>query len=144
MTRLSDSAAVEDDAPATEDRCDVEVIHAEAVRTARARLPAPAGLDRSVEVAALLANPTRLKILAVLSPAEGEPEPRLCVCDLAVVIGASETQTSHQLRALRLAGLVRQRRESRLVFYTLAHDPSVRACIAALTRASQVPEARPS
>lgn len=115
-----------------EDRCEVEVVHAAEVAAAKSRVPPALRLDRAVELAALLANPTRLRILAALSPVETQPAPRLCVCDLAVVVGATETQTSHQLRALRLAGLVRQRREHRLVYYTLADDAAVRGWIDAL------------
>lgn len=115
-----------------EDRCEVEVVHAAEVAAARTRIPTASKLDRAVEVAALLANPTRLRILAALSPGDAQPAPRLCVCDLAVVVGATETQTSHQLRSLRLAGLVRQRREHRLVYYTLADDAAVRGWIDAL------------
>lgn len=132
MTRLSDNPDLEREEPG-QDQCDVEVVHADAVRAARLRLPIETRLERSVEVASLLANPTRLKILIALAPRNGETDPRLCVCDLATVIAASDTQTSHQLRALRLAGLVRQRRENRLMFYTLAADPTLRACLAALS-----------
>lgn len=127
MTNHSDDATRIAEA---EDLCEIEVIHADQVRAARARLPSSSSIDYAVEVAALLANPTRLKILLALASPEGEPAPRLCVCDLAAVVGASETQTSHQLRALRLSGLVRQRRESRLVFYALGDDPAVRAFLA--------------
>lgn len=115
-----------------EDRCEVEVVHADAVAAARARVPHEDALSRAVEIAALLSNPTRLRIMAALAARGTGPDPRLCVCDLAVVVGASDTQTSHQLRALRLAGLVAQRREGRLVFYRLSGDPRVRAAVAAL------------
>jgi ArsR family transcriptional regulator len=43
----------------------------------------------------------------------------LCVCDLAATLGLSESATSHQLRVLRELGLVRSRREGRLVYYAL-------------------------
>lgn len=119
-------------AESCEDRCDVQVLHLDAVAVARAQIPGEDALSRAVEIAALLANPTRLRILAALAPTGPGPEPRLCVCDLAAVVGASETQTSHQLRALRLAGLVLQRREGRLVFYRLSNDSKVRAAVAAL------------
>lgn len=49
----------------------------------------------------------------------------LCVSDLAGVVGASESATSHQLRQLRLAGLVRFRKQGREVFYKVA-DSHVR------------------
>jgi DNA-binding transcriptional ArsR family regulator len=44
----------------------------------------------------------------------------MAVCDLAAVIGATESSTSHQLRRLRDAGLVRFRKEGRTVYYAVA------------------------
>ena len=44
----------------------------------------------------------------------------LCVSDLAVVVDSSESATSHQLRQLRLAGLVKARKQGREVFYRVA------------------------
>ncbi len=68
----------------------------------------------------LLADPGRvLMIYALLEAGE------LCVGDLAGVVGSSESATSHQLRQLRLAGLVRSRRAGRTVFYRVA-DSHVR------------------
>lgn len=68
----------------------------------------------------LLADPGRLRMIDAL--VEGG---ELCVSDLAGVVGASESATSHQLRQLRLAGLVRARKEGREVFYKVA-DSHVR------------------
>ena len=49
----------------------------------------------------------------------------LCVGDLALTVGASESGTSHQLRQLRLTGLVRTRKAGRIVYYRVA-DTHVR------------------
>lgn len=68
----------------------------------------------------LLADPVRLRMVYSLLEA-GE----LSVGDLAAVVGASESGTSHQLRQLRLAGLVRTRKEGRVVYYRVA-DTHVR------------------
>ena len=43
----------------------------------------------------------------------------LCVCDLAAVVEMTESSVSHSLRLLRTAGIVRQRRSGRQVFYAL-------------------------
>jgi ArsR family transcriptional regulator, lead/cadmium/zinc/bismuth-responsive transcriptional repressor len=43
----------------------------------------------------------------------------LCVCDLATLIGLSESAVSHQLRLLRNLRLVKARRDGRMVFYSL-------------------------
>lgn len=98
------------------DDCDVSLIHPPAVFNARRVLgempPAPdvAGLF------ALLADPTRLRLLAALSSGE------LCVCDLAAATGINRTTVSHQLRTLREGRLVRSRREGRVIYYVLDDD----------------------
>ncbi len=68
----------------------------------------------------LLADPVRLRMVYALLEA-GE----LSVGDLAAAVAASESGTSHQLRQLRLAGLVRSRKEGRVVYYRVA-DTHVR------------------
>lgn len=113
-----------------EERCEVDQVQTERVREARQRIPG--NLEWAVETAGLLSNPTRLRILAALCPRSGEADPRLCVCDLSAVVGATETATSHQLRSLRLSGRVDQQREGRLVYYRLATDPTLRAVVSAL------------
>lgn len=68
----------------------------------------------------LLADANRLRMIYALVEA-GE----MCVSDLARLVGSSESATSHQLRQLRLAGLVRARKQGREVFYRVA-DTHVR------------------
>jgi DNA-binding transcriptional ArsR family regulator len=47
----------------------------------------------------------------------------LCVGDLALALGASENTISYGLRMLRMAKLVHNRREGRVVYYRLADGP---------------------
>lgn len=61
----------------------------------------------------VLGDATRVRILDVLSRRE------LCVGDIAEVLGLTESAVSHQLRVLRNARLVRQRRAGQLVYYAL-------------------------
>ena len=68
----------------------------------------------------LLSDPSRLRIVYALLEG-GE----LCVSDLAGLVEVSESATSHQLRQLRLAGLVKARKQGREVFYRIA-DSHVR------------------
>lgn len=70
-------------------------------------------LDAVAEIFGLLADPTRVRILDVLSHGER------CVGDIADAVGISESAVSHQLRLLRTARLVRVRREGRQAFYAL-------------------------
>ena len=60
-----------------------------------------------------LSDPTRLRMISALSDHE------LCVCDLAVVLGMSQSAVSHQLRLLRNLNLVKYRKEGRVVYYAL-------------------------
>ena len=105
------------------DVCDVTVVHLEGVRRARAALLSSEETHRLVDLLALLANPTRLRILLALQPRTSGIQHELCVCDLAIVAGASRSMTSHQLRLLRTAGLVAQRRAGKLAYYRLAEGP---------------------
>lgn len=72
---------------------------------------------RLAELFKLLGDPTRARILDALRVA-GE----LCVGDLAEVVETPESTVSHALRLLRTAGVVRNRREGRLVHYALDDD----------------------
>ncbi|TAK28131.1 MAG: transcriptional regulator [Myxococcaceae bacterium] len=103
--------------------CDVEVIHAETVRAARAALPSlheQAALSR---LFALFSNPTRLNLLLALRSAFGAEARELCVCDLEAITGASQSLVSHHLGTLREAKLVTSRRVGRLVYYRLSAGP---------------------
>lgn len=107
------------------DTCEVDVVHLEAVREAQLALPSEAAIGTVADVLAILSSRTRLKMLLALQPAAGRGRRELCVCDLAMVIGASKSLTSHQLRLLRSAGLVVVRREGKLAYYRLSDGPGV-------------------
>ena len=100
-------------APLPDLDCDERVVHLDAVRIARSALLDSAELSRLSDLLSLMADPTRLRIVAALDSAE------LCVCDLAATIGISESAISHHLRPMRQLNLVRSRREGRRVFYSL-------------------------
>ena len=71
----------------------------------------------SADIFAMLADPTRLKILFCLSRAD-----ELCVCDLADILGFEISTISHQLRRLRDTGYVKKRRDGVTIYYSLADD----------------------
>jgi DNA-binding transcriptional ArsR family regulator len=98
------------------DTCEIDHVHPDGVRQARAAVPSA---DAASDLAALfgaLGDPTRVRLLAALAAGP------LCVCDLAAVLGMTQSAVSHQLRLLRALGLVRARREGKLVWYTLDDD----------------------
>ena len=71
-------------------------------------------LERTNELFAAFADPTRLRLLNLLSGGE------LCVCHLVRVLGMSQPKVSRHLAILRQAGLVRDRKDGRWVHYRLA------------------------
>jgi ArsR family transcriptional regulator len=95
------------------DTCDVFVANLDRVTARRRALVAPATATALADTFRALGDPTRVRMLDAL--AHGE----LCVCDLAAVVGLSESAVSHQLRLLRALRLVRGERRGRQVFYAL-------------------------
>ncbi len=67
-----------------------------------------------------LGNESRLMILCVL--AEGERS----VSDLNTIVSLSQSALSQQLARLRQQGLVKTRRESQTIFYSLEDGPADR------------------
>ncbi len=90
-----------------------EAIDPARVADARAAAPDPTILDLVAESFEALGDPTRLRILYALAL---QP---LCVRDIALVVGVSESGVSHQLRLLRDRRLVKSRREGSLVYYSV-------------------------
>jgi DNA-binding transcriptional ArsR family regulator len=88
-------------------------IDPEAVAAARAVLPPDGQLAIVVEMFGALADPTRARILYALATGE------LCVRDLALLVGVTESAVSHQLRLLRDRRLVRARRAGTTMYYAL-------------------------
>lgn len=94
--------------------CDCEIIHEETVNDTREKMLSK---DLYVELASLFklfGDGTRVQILYALEQNE------MCVCDIAALLGLTKSAVSHQLKALKLANLVKFRREAQTVYYSLA------------------------
>ncbi len=98
------------------DLCDVSCIHEENVVEVRQKMLDDAQVVAIADIFKALGDPTRVRLIFALLQKE------LCVCDLAAVIGATESAVSHQLRLLRTQKLVRFRREGKVLYYSLADD----------------------
>ena len=82
-------------------------------RERKASLMQPRTVEALADTFRVLGDPTRVRILDALSGGE------LCVCDIASLVGITESAASHQLRLLRGMRLVRPRRAGRLVYYAV-------------------------
>ncbi len=96
--------------------CESESIHLGTVAEVRGRMSRAEEYTSLAELMKLFGDPTRVKLLHALELHE------LCVCDLAALLGVTKSAVSHQLKALRLANLVKFRREGQVVYYSLADD----------------------
>ena len=91
-------------------------LHEEAVAAVRKQMPDEDDLYDLAELYKVFGDSTRIKILYVLFAAE------LCVCDIAKLLGMTQSAVSHQLRILKNNKLVKFRREGKTVFYALDDD----------------------
>jgi ArsR family transcriptional regulator len=97
----------------SEFRCDCNIIHEETVALVKLRQGPEAQLFELADFFKVLGDPTRIRILNALAEAE------LCVCDIANVLNMTQSSISHQLRVLKQARLVRNRKDGKVVFYRL-------------------------
>lgn len=96
--------------------CSCEIIHADAIQNAAAQLSDSDTYIALATLFKLFGDGTRVRILHALALQE------LCVCDLAALLGLTKSAVSHQLKSLRLARLVKFRRDGQIVYYSLADD----------------------
>jgi DNA-binding transcriptional ArsR family regulator len=99
-----------------DERCDLVCIDAPKAQAIRERLLVEEVAQGAADRARALSDPTRLTLAAALR--EGE---ELCVCDLSWIAGRSQNLVSHHLRTLRNLGMVRSRRDGKLVMYSLTN-----------------------
>lgn len=94
--------------------CDITYIHDEVVRKVQKVMPEEDRIKDLAEFYKVFADATRVKILCVLLESE------MCVCDLAALLKMTQSAISHQLRVLKQMKMVRNRREGKTVYYSLA------------------------
>lgn len=102
--------------PPTDGRCDVSFVHEEKVRSARKAIGNEQATLRLSETFKVLGDPTRLRIVLALGREE------LCVCDIAMLLGMTDSAISHQLRLLRNLRVVKYRKGGKMAYYSLADE----------------------
>lgn len=79
-------------------------------------IPDETVLSDTAELLKVFGDPTRIRIIFVLGQSE------MCVCDIANLLGMTQSAISHQLRVLKQARLVKARRSGKTIFYSLCDD----------------------
>lgn len=98
------------------ENCDFIHIHEDVIKKVNEIMPDEELLYDLADFYKVFADSTRIKILYALLESE------MCVCDLAQILGASQSAISHQLRILKQMKMVKFRREGKAVFYSLSDD----------------------
>ena len=97
-------------------RCEEDCVHCEAVKQVKCRMPDEQTTLRASDFFKAFSDKTRLRILSALAIHE------LCVCDIADLLGMTQSAISHQLRFLKQARLVKSRKSGKTVYYALCDD----------------------
>lgn len=98
------------------EHCELVHVHEDIIKRVDRTMPDDETLYDLADLFRIFADSTRIKILYVLFESE------MCVCDIAQLLGMTQSAISHQLRSLKQSKLVKYRREGKTVFYSLADD----------------------
>lgn len=96
------------------EKCEVNTIHEEVVNEVSSQMPEDEVLMDLGDAFKVFSDFTRLKILYALLNHE------MCVCDISALLGMTKSAVSHQLRVLKQSNLVKNRREGKVVYYSIA------------------------
>ena len=93
-----------------------QIINEEVVEKVMANLPNEEILYDVAELFKVFGDSTRIKIICALF------EEEMCVYDLVATLNMTQSAISHQLRILKQAKLIRNRRDGKLMYYSLDDD----------------------
>ena len=85
-------------------------------------MPKEKNLRELADFFSMFSDPTRLKIISALSMSE------MCVSDIANVLKLNQTTVSHQLKTLKSLGMVKYRRDGKIIYYSLI-DKLINDCL---------------
>jgi DNA-binding transcriptional ArsR family regulator len=98
------------------DICADKCINEKKVKQTVKTIPLPEDIRRMADIFKALSDPSRLKIVLALLTQEH------CVCDIAVICNQTDSAISHQLRILRTLKIVKNRREGKVIYYSIDDD----------------------
>ena len=96
-----------------EEICEINIIHQDKVDEVKKTMKEDGLIYDLAEFFKVFADSTRMKIICALI------EKELCVCDIAAIVGTTQSAISHQLRILKQAKLVKYKKEGKVVYYSL-------------------------
>lgn len=91
--------------------CKEHCVHLDNIK--EINIPSDEVLYDVAELFKVFGDSTRVRILYVLF------EKEVCVCDIAELLNMNQSAISHQLRILKNANLVKNRREGKTIYYSL-------------------------
>jgi ArsR family transcriptional regulator, lead/cadmium/zinc/bismuth-responsive transcriptional repressor len=100
-----------------DDQCELLCLDLPLAERLRNERIAPTTAAQAAALAGALGDPTRLLVASTLLQAD-----ELCVCDLSWIVERPQALVSHHARLLRERGLVRSRREGKMVLYSLTEE----------------------
>ena len=96
--------------------CETKGIHSDIIHLVQNKLPDSNALSELADLFKLFGDITRIGILWALSESE------MCVCDLCALLKMKQPAVSHQLKNLKLARIVKARRDGKVIYYSLDDD----------------------
>lgn len=96
--------------------CEVTIMHEDIIKEVKEKLPEEETLYDLAELFKVFGDSTRIKILCALFESE------MCVCDIAALLNMTQSAISHQLRVIKAAKLVKNRKVGKVVYYSLADE----------------------
>lgn len=96
--------------------CETQCVHEDIVEKVKKLLPDEEAIYDLADLFKMFGDTTRMKIMYVLLESE------MCVCDIAEILGMTQSAISHQLRILKSSKLITSRREGKSIIYFLADD----------------------
>ena len=86
------------------------------VENIKTKMPDDTSLNELADFFKIFGDSTRVRILWALSLNQ------MCVCDIAALLNMSQSSISHQLRVLKQNKFVKNRRDGKVVYYSLLDE----------------------
>lgn len=96
--------------------CDVSTIHNDIIKKVSQNMPDENDLSDLADFFKVFSDSTRMRIIAALSNCE------MCVCDIAALLNMTQSSISHQLRILKTNRFVKNRRDGKVIYYSLLDE----------------------